>query len=132
MKTDIRDKEDIKLMVDTFYGKVQASPILGFIFNDIAAIDWDTHLPHMYNFWAGILFGENQFRGNPMLKHIVLSKKTQMSEIQFAEWLRLFGETIDELFEGVRGEEAMARAQMIARNFLFRINEAAERESTGF
>lgn len=132
MKNDIRDKEDIKLLVDTFYGKVQASPILGFIFDDIAGVDWETHLPHMYNFWAGILFGENQFRGNPMLKHIILSKKTQMSDIQFAEWLRLFGETIDELFEGEKAEEAMTRAQMIARNFLYRINEAAESESTGF
>lgn len=126
MKTDIRNKEDIKLLVDTFYGKVQASPILGFIFNDVAQIDWDTHLPHMYNFWAGILFGDNEFRGNPMFKHIILSKKTQMSDIQFAEWLRLFSQTVDELFEGEKAEEALVRAKMIARNFLHRINQAAE------
>jgi hemoglobin len=130
MKTDIRDKEDIKLMVDTFYGKVQASPILGFIFDDIAQINWDTHLPHMYNFWAGILFGENLFRGNPMLKHIVLSKKTLMSDDQFEEWLELFEETVSELFQGKKAEEAIMRSQLIAKNFLYRINEASEREST--
>lgn len=126
MKTDISNKEDIKLLVDTFYGKVQANPILGFIFNDVAQIDWNTHLPHMYNFWAGILLGENEFRGNPMYKHIMLSKKTQMSDIQFAEWLRLFSQTVDELFEGEKAEEALARAKMIARNFLYRINQVAE------
>src|SRR6056300_647137 len=104
MKYDIRNKDDIKLLVDTFYGKVQESEILGFIFNDIAEVDWDTHLPHMYNFWAGILFGENQFRGQPMYKHIMLSKKTEMSDKQFAEWLRLFGETVFDLFEGPRAD----------------------------
>ena len=127
MKHDIRNKDDIKLMVDTFYGKVQENEILGFIFNDIAEVDWDTHLPHMYNFWAGILFGENQFRGQPMYKHIMLSKKTKMGDTQFAEWLRLFGETVLELFEGPRADEAIARSQMIARNFLYRINQVEDR-----
>lgn len=126
MKHDIRNKEDIKVLVDTFYGKVEASPILGFIFNDVANIDWEVHLPHMYNFWAGILFGENEFRGNPMFKHIVLSKKTPMTDIEFAEWLRLFHQTMDELYEGPKAEEALMRSKMIARNFLHRINEAAE------
>ena len=125
MKNDIQNKEDIKLMVDTFYGKVQASPVLGFIFNDIAGIDWDTHLPHMYKFWGGVLFGENEFRGNPMIKHIVLSRKTEMGEIQFDEWLRLFSETVEDLFEGPRADEAVARAKMIAKAFLFNINQAA-------
>lgn len=127
MKHDIRNKDDIKLMVDTFYGKVQENEILGFIFNDIAEVDWDTHLPHMYNFWAGILFGENEFRGQPMYKHIMLSKKTKMGDTQFAEWLRLFGETVIELFEGPRADEAIARSQMIARNFLYRINQVEDR-----
>ena len=127
MKYDIRNKDDIKLLVDTFYGKVQESEILGFIFNDIAEVDWDTHLPHMYNFWAGILFGEDQFRGQPMYKHIMLSKKTEMSDKQFAEWLRLFGETVLDLFEGPRADEAIARSQMIARNFLYRINQVEDR-----
>lgn len=126
MKHDIRNKEDIKVLVDTFYGKVEASPILGFIFNDVANIDWEVHLPHMYNFWAGILFGENEFRGNPMFKHIVLSKKTPMTDIEFAEWLRLFHETMGELYDGPKAEEALMRSKMIARNFLLRINEAAE------
>lgn len=35
-----------------------------------------------------------------MLKHIELSKLTPMTEIQFSEWLLLFTQTTDELFEG--------------------------------
>lgn len=126
MKTDIRDKKDIVVLVDTFYGKVRENSIIGFIFDEIAEVNWETHLPKMYNFWAGILLGETDFRGNPMLKHIILSKKTEMTDTQFDEWLRLFFETVDDLYEGNLAEEAKYRAKMIARNMLFRINQIEE------
>jgi truncated hemoglobin YjbI len=57
----------------------------------------------------------------------MLSKKTKMGDTQFAEWLRLFGETVLDLFEGPRADEAIARSQMIARNFLYRINQVEDR-----
>jgi hemoglobin len=123
MKTDIKNKEDIMALVDSFYGKVGDNEILGFIFDDVAQVNWVTHLPKMYDFWAGILLGENDFRGNPMLKHIMLSKRTEMSDYQFNEWLRLFHETVDEMYEGQLAEEAKHRANLIARNMLTRINQ---------
>lgn len=123
MKTDIKDKEDIIAFVDAFYSKVRDNETIGFIFDEVAKVNWETHLPKMYNFWAGILLGETDFRGNPMLKHIMLSKRTEMSATQFNEWLRLFHETIDELYEGQLAEEAKHRAVLIARNMLTRINQ---------
>ena len=73
MKHDIIDREDVVLLVNSFYYKVQESPILGFIFNDIAKLNWDEHLPRMHSFWASALFNEQSFNGNPMRKHIALS-----------------------------------------------------------
>jgi hemoglobin len=35
MKPDIENKEDIKLLVDTFYEDVKKDELLGFIFNDL-------------------------------------------------------------------------------------------------
>lgn len=63
MKNDIEDRTDVELMVNTFYGKVQKSDLIGFIFDDIAMIDWETHLPKMHNFWATMLLGERTFMG---------------------------------------------------------------------
>ena len=40
-KTDITGIEDIKLLVNTFYDKVQQHPELGYIFNDVAKVHWD-------------------------------------------------------------------------------------------
>lgn len=117
MKHDIIDREDVVLLVNSFYYKVQESPILGFIFNDIAKLNWEEHLPRMHSFWASALFNEQSFSGNPMRKHIALSKITPMTEVQFNEWLTLFYQTVDEHFTGKKADEAKARASNIARNF---------------
>lgn len=128
MKHDIISREDVVLLVNSFYYKVQESPILGFIFNDIAKLNWDEHLPRMHSFWASALFNEQSFNGNPMRKHIALSKITPMTEVQFNEWLTLFYQTVDEHFIGRKADEAKARASNIARNF--RRNIEASQESS--
>lgn len=121
MKKDITEREDVVLLVNTFYIKVNSSPILGPIFNDVARIDWDTHLPKMHSFWSSLLLGEQSFSGNPMKKHIHLSTRTTMSETEFSEWLRLFYETVDDLFEGNIATEAKIRASNIAQLMLQKI-----------
>jgi hemoglobin len=121
MKNDITNKPDIELLVNTFYDKVKTNKIIGHIFNDVAKVDWEHHLPKMYSFWASLLLGEHSFSGNPMQKHIALSKQTTMSEVEFSEWLSLFIQTTDELFEGEKAEEAKTRAANIARLMLHKI-----------
>ncbi len=122
MKQDITNRDDIKLLVDTFYGKVMTNETIGFIFSDIVGIDWSTHLPKMYNFWSSLLFGEREYSGNPMRVHVALSKETEIGKNQFGEWLRLFHETVDELFEGEKAKEAKSRASKIASLMMNKIN----------
>jgi hemoglobin len=124
MKKDIEDKNDIVLLVNTFYNSVQENKTLGYIFNDIAKINWEEHLPRMYSFWAGMLLSEHSYSGNPMVKHIELSKLTAMTEIEFNEWLLLFTNTVDELFQGAMASEAKLRAGNIARLMLYKIQNA--------
>lgn len=124
MKKDIETREDIVLLVNTFYDLVNQNKQLGFIFNDIAQVDWDTHLPKMYSFWSSILLGEKSFSGNPMEKHVALSKTTPMTEDSFAEWRRLFNQTVDDLFQGAMADEAKTRAENIARLMLYKIQVA--------
>lgn len=114
MARDIINRKDIKLLVDTFYAKVMTNEVIGFIFSDVAGIDWGKHLPKMYNFWSSLLIGEKSYSGNPMRVHIGLSNSTEMSDTQFNEWLSLFYNTVDELFEGKNADEAKRRASKIA------------------
>ena len=124
MKTDIKNRNDVVLMVDTFYKSVQENQTLGYIFNDVAKINWSEHLPKMYSFWARILLDEHSYSGNPMVKHIALSKTTSISETEFNEWILLFTKTVDDLFEGENATEAKVRAGNIARLMLHKIQSA--------
>ena len=120
-KRDISNNRDIEILVNSFYQKVRVNPVIGHIFTDVAQVNWELHLPKMYAFWSGILFGEHHYSGNPMLKHIELSKLTAMTEVEFSEWLELFTQTTDELFEGTKSEEVKVRAANIARLMLHKI-----------
>jgi hemoglobin len=112
---DINTRKDIELLVDQFYGKVRKDEVLAPFF---ANIQWDQHLPVMYNFWSSILFGEQSYKGNPFQRHMAL----QLERVQFMQWLLLFHSTVDELFAGARAEEIKARAQAIAGVFQYKLN----------
>jgi hemoglobin len=114
MKHDIESSEDIKNLIDTFYGKVREDEVIGYIFNDIAHVDWPQHLPKMYAFWEFLLLGKDSYLGNPLEAHRRLNGKVKLKEEHFDQWLKLFHQTIDELFEGKNAEEARNRSRLIA------------------
>ena len=122
MKPDITTRTDVELLVNTFYEKVNDNKTLSPIFNNVAKVDWPHHLPKMYSFWSSLLLGEQSYTGNPMVKHIDLSRQTDMTEVQFSTWLLLFNETVNELFAGEKAEEAKSRAANIARLMLHKIH----------
>ncbi|WP_372474257.1 group III truncated hemoglobin [Capnocytophaga sp. ARDL2] len=113
MKTDIQTIEDVQLMVDTFYDKVNKDEMLSYVFNDFAQIDWDEHLPKMYRFWHTLIFGEPSYKGNPFAHHIPLP----INEVHFTRWLEIFNQNMDEHFEGINADEAKTRAYFIAQTF---------------
>lgn len=123
MKSDIKNRSDIQILIDAFYEKVKVDPIIGFIFHDVANIDWVAHLPVMYNFWEMVLFGSGPYRGDPMTKHILLGKKTALLRVHFDRWISLFNQTVDERFSGDKAAEAKSRAQSIADLMHYRIHE---------
>jgi hemoglobin len=114
MKQDIANRDDVKLLVDTFYDRVKKDETIGHIFNDIAKVNWDYHLPIMYNFWENILFFTGTYTGNPMKAHEKMHRVINFNPEHFRVWLQLFNATVDELFEGERAELAKQRAASIA------------------
>lgn len=114
MKTDIQSKEDIVRLINTFYARVKVNGLIGHIFTEIAQLDWDHHLPVMYDFWESVLFHTGPYNRNPMIVHKDLHAKYPLNREHFAEWLRLFRETVDELFEGTNAMIIKQRAESIA------------------
>ncbi len=112
--TDIQEREDIEKLVNRFYEKVQADPLLAPSFSNV---DWEKHLPLMHRFWSSMILGEYSYSGNPFKKHETLP----VAREHFARWISLFVSTVDESFKGRKAEEIKERAQNIARIFQHRM-----------
>lgn len=120
MKTDISTRTDIERLVDAFYEKIKTDQTIGYLFNEVAKVDWQKHLPVMYDFWENILFSAGNYNGNPMVKHKELHARSTMNTTHFAKWLYLFSATVDEIFIGEKAEEIKERARNIAAAMMYK------------
>lgn len=125
MKKDITGLDDIKLLVNNFYGKVQQDPMLAPIFFEHIPGDWTPHLNKMYLFWNAALFGERGYVGNPFARHAHM----QLTSTHFEHWLHWFQQTVDAHFEGPTADDAKRRAAIMAGNFLNRLAMAGQNTS---
>lgn len=114
---NIIDIQDIKLLVDQFYGKVREDKLLGPIFSDIIQDNWPEHLDKMYRFWQTILLEEHTYYGSPFAPHA----KMPIESEHFEKWLKLFNTTIDEYFDGEKAKEAKWRAAKMAQMFQLKL-----------
>lgn len=110
---DIENINDIKKMVDIFYGKVRKDGLIGPIFNNKIQSHWPEHLAKLYSFWQSLLLGEQTYTGFPFPPHAQLPIKKE----HFDRWLTLFTETVDSLFVGPIASEAKDRAYKISDIF---------------
>lgn len=112
---DLETRADIELLVNTFYGKIQKDETIGYFFNDVAQVDWNIHLPKMYQFWETLLFGKVSYKGNPMSAHFPVNAKVAIEKHHFHHWLQLWTETVEELFAGEIAEMAVYKARNISQ-----------------
>jgi hemoglobin len=111
---ELADRGDVMRLVNLFYDRVQADELLGPIFNEVAHVDWATHLLLMYDFWDSVLFSVGTFHGNPLLVHRALARLTPLTGREFDRWVALFEETIDDLFVAAMADHAKECASRIA------------------
>jgi len=114
MKNDIQNRADIELLVRSFYDKVKTDDTIGYIFNDIARVNWEKHFPVMFDFWENVLFYTGVYNGNPLVIHQHLNRVVPLKLEHFNQWNKLFTQTVDELFEGNNAMLAKQRALSIS------------------
>jgi hemoglobin len=110
MKKDIQTEEDLVLLVDTFYNRAFEDGMLAPHFE---GMDFDAHKPQMVHFWAFVLLNKAGYTTNVFDKHIHL----KVGKAHFAQWLKIFNETVDDLFEGEKANDAKLRATTLAWTF---------------
>lgn len=119
MKKDITTLDDIKTMVNSFYSQVRENELIGPIFDEVIQDRWGVHLEKMYTFWQTILFEEHTYFGSPFPPHAKLPVEAK----HFEQWVSIFNQNMDNLFEGPKAEEAKWRAAKMAQMFQIKIEQ---------
>ena len=84
------DEAYISTLLDTFYTRVRAHPLLGPVF-DVAISDWGPHLETMKDFWSSVALGTGRYSGRPVPAH---AKHRHIQQYHFNLWLALFEQTL--------------------------------------
>ncbi|GAB3424679.1 group III truncated hemoglobin [Niabella aquatica] len=114
---DIEHIEDIRLLVNSFYGKIREHELLGPIFNGVIQNRWPGHLEKMYRFWQTVLLEDHTYFGSPFPPHAKLPVKKE----HFDAWLETWHATLDAHFTGAKADEAKWRGEKMAAMFLHKI-----------
>lgn len=117
MSADIKDissRDDIVSLLNAFYDKAQKDEIIGDKFN---LLNMAEHTQIIADFWDGILFGTNGYRGDAFGKHLDLKLVAK----DFERWITLFNQTIDINYSGPIADEAKHRAGTIAQVFQYKL-----------
>ncbi|CAM1355063.1 MULTISPECIES: group III truncated hemoglobin [Tenacibaculum] len=131
-KREITTRDDVFLLVSTFYDKIKKDDFIGPIFLKVIPEKmWDSHLEKLTDFWETNLFFVRKFKGNPMKVHKDVDKEFSygISQEHFGRWLQLWFSTIDDLFIGTKANEAKERARNIASMLFFKMFEVKPKPS---
>ena len=120
MQARIINTETIETMVMTFYTKVLQDGTVGPFFieklgDDMQSETWREHLKILVDFWASIALGDTTYRGNPFAPHTYLG---ELKRETFEQWLRLFHETLDEVYIPRIADQFKERSSIVAGNFM--------------
>lgn len=105
------DEAMIAGLVDRFYGRVRADPLLGPVFHDRIG-EWGPHLEQMRLFWSSVALMSGAYHGRPMPKHLPLPVDAH----HFDRWLELFEATAHDLCPPVAANHFIERARRIAES----------------
>lgn len=114
---EINNRDDVFLLVSTFYNKIKKDDFIGPIFlKAIPNDEWDSHLEKLTDFWETNLFFAKKYKGNPMKVHQKLDIENEyvIAQKHFGKWLELWISTLDELFYGDKAIKAKNNARNIS------------------
>ena len=83
----------IDRLVETFYERIRAHPLIGPIFEQTIGENWGPHLARMKDFWASVALNAGRYSGKPVPAH---QKLDGVEPWHFNIWLALFRQTLED------------------------------------
>ena len=118
---DIQERSDIERVVKEFYVRIREEETLGPVFKDFIK-DWDKHEALITDFWeTKLFFGVKKYKRNAAHAHVKPFVKFNLEQHHFAIWLRLWLDTIREIYSGENAERLINLARNMSFSFWLHI-----------
>jgi hemoglobin len=114
LKHDLGSRSQIHDLVVRFYREIVFDDLLGPVFEEVAEVDWSTHIPKLIDYWCRVLLGEPGYDGYILHAHQEVHEIESFRPELFDRWYFLFVEAIDAGWRGPIAERAKAHAARTA------------------
>jgi hemoglobin len=111
---DISNRRDIVDLLENFYRKAFADPLIGHFFTEVVPLNLETHIPQIADFWESVIFGARGYRKNVMEIHQHINALSAIKKEHLDRWVVLFSQTVDQSFEGPNATLIKQRARSVA------------------
>lgn len=108
----------LRPLVERFYARVRADPLLGPVFA-AAVPDWNDHHARLTDFWSSVMLTTGRYKGNPVALH--MGHADAMTPDRFARWLELWCQTSSEMLPPAAALAVQAKAERIAESLTLAI-----------
>jgi hemoglobin len=119
--TDLATRADVHDLVVDFYREVVFDDLLGPIFDEVAEVDWASHLPKLVDYWCRVLLNQPGYDGMILGPHQALNELEPLRPEHFDRWYALFAEAVDHGWTGPTAEQAKAHAARMGATLARRI-----------
>lgn len=109
-RPDLSTRTDIHDLVVDFYREVVWDDLLDAVFDGVAEIDWETHIPKLVDYWCRIVLDDPGPKYPIMAAHRALHALEPLGPEHCDRWWTLWSECIDRGWSGPRAEHARSHA----------------------
>lgn len=116
---DLDTRGQIHDLVVRFYREIAFDDLLGPVFEEVAEVDWSSHIPRLIDYWARVLLREPGYDGFILGPHRRVHEVEAFRVEHFDRWYGLFVDIVDDGWSGPIAERAKTHAgrtaEMLAR-----------------
>lgn len=122
-KSDLSNRTEIHDLVVDFYREIVNDEDLGYVFVDVAEVDWTLHIPKLIDYWCRVLLGQPGYDGYILRAHEHVNALEAFPPEIFDRWFVMWVESIDRQWEGPIAEKAKHHAAKTMKMLKHRLRD---------
>ena len=118
---DLSTRGAVHDLVVSFYRELVMDDLLAPVFEEVAEVDWATHIPLLIDYWCRILLGHEGYQGPLLAAHRHVHDRQALAAEHFDRWYGLWAVTIDARWSGPGAEKAKRHAAKVGATLARRL-----------